>query len=192
MKETWTKIENWLKNNADQIYNSLNDGADEEDFESLEEVINKKLPEDFKAFYGVHNGQDTASEGLIDTEEFLSTERIMDEWQVWKDLYDKGVFDESVSEADDGIKERWWHPSWIPITYDGSGNHYCLDLSPDEGGKKGQIIRIWHDSPERELVASSFSEWLNEFTEDLGNEEYIYSEEWGGVINKADIEDYDE
>ena len=158
----------------------------------MKELINKSLPEDFKAFYGIHNGQDSTSEGIFDTEEFLSTERIMDEWQVWKDLFDKGVFDESVSEADDGVKEKWWHPAWVPITYDGSGNHYCLDLSPDEGGKKGQIIRIWHDSPERELIASSFSEWINEFAEDLENEEYIYSQEWGGVINKADIEDYNE
>jgi cell wall assembly regulator SMI1 len=192
MKETWTKIENWLKENANHIYNSLNDGADEEDFENLEELINKKLPEEFKAFYSIYNGQDSTSEGIIDTEELLSTERIMDEWQVWKDLYDKGVFDESTVEADVEVKEKWWHPAWIPLTYDGSGNHYCLDLSPDEKGKKGQIIRIWHDSPEREFIAPSFAEWMEGFAEDLGNEEYVYSEEWGGIIHKSELEEYEE
>ncbi|MDF1549831.1 MAG: SMI1/KNR4 family protein [Bacteroidales bacterium] len=192
MKETWTKIEDWLQENASQIYDSLNEGASDEDFEDLEDLISKRLPDEFKAFYRIHNGQDASSEGLIDTEELLSTERIMDEWQVWKDLYDRGVFDESVSEADDGVKENWWHPLWIPITYDGSGNHYCLDLSPDEGGKKGQIIRIWHDSPERELIADSFTEWINDFAEDLIDGEYFYSEEWGGVISKADVEDVED
>ena len=192
MKETWTKIENWLEENANHIYNSLRDGADEEDFENLEDLINKKLPEDFKTFYSIHNGQESTSEGLIDTEEFLSTERIMDEWQVWKDLYDKNVFDESNVEPDDGVKEKWWHPAWIPLTYDGSGNHYCLDLSPDEGGHKGQIIRIWHDSSERELIATSFTEWIEEFAEDLSNEEYVYSKEWGGVIHKTELEEYEE
>ncbi len=192
MKETWTKIENWLKQNANHIYNSLNDGANEEDFENLEELINKTFPDDFKMFYTVHNGQESASEGLIDTEELLSIERIMDEWQAWKNLYDEGVFYESAVEVDNGIKEKWWHPAWIPLTYDGSGNHYCLDLSPDEGGQKGQVIRIWHDSPERELIANSFTEWVEKFAKDIGNEEYIYSEEWGGVVNKAELEEYEE
>lgn len=192
MKETWTKIEDWLQENAGQIYDSLNEGASDEDFENLEELINKRLPDDFKAFYRIHNGQDSIGEGMIDTEELLSTERIMDEWQVWKDLYDKGVFDESVSESDKGVKENWWNPFWIPITYDGSGNHYCLDLSPDDGGKRGQIIRIWHDSPERELIADSFSEWMTDFANDLADGEYIYSEEWGGIVNRADVEDVED
>jgi cell wall assembly regulator SMI1 len=192
MKETWTKIEDWLKKNAGQIYESLNEGATDEQFEELEDLIDKKLPEDFKSFYRIHNGQDQTSYGLIDAEEFLSVERIMDEWNVWKELYDKGVFVDSVSEADLGVKEAWWNPLWIPITYDGSGNHYCLDLSPDEGGKKGQIIRIWHDSPERELIADSFSEWMGYFVEDLENDEYIFSEEFGGIVNNEDVEEFEE
>jgi cell wall assembly regulator SMI1 len=192
MKETWIKIENWLKKNAGQIYESLNEGATDEDFEELEDLIDKKLPEEFKAFYRIHNGQTQSSLGIIDAEELLSIERIMDEWSVWKELYDKGVFDDSVSEADKGVKEDWWNPLWVPITYDGSGNHYCLDLSPDEGGKKGQIIRIWHDSPERELIEDSFSMWVNYFAEELESGEYFFSEEFGGIINKEDVEEIDE
>lgn len=192
MKETWTKIEDWLKKNAGQVYDSLNEGATDNDFEDLEDLIDKKLPDDFKAFYRIHNGQVAASPGLIDGEELLSTERIMEEWSVWKELYDKGVFDDSVSEADNGVKEDWWHPLWIPITYDGSGNHYCLDLSPDEGGKKGQIIRIWHDSPERELIENSFKIWMEYFADDLEEGEYIYSEEFGGIVNREDTEEYEE
>jgi cell wall assembly regulator SMI1 len=192
MKETWTKIEEWLKNNAGQIYESLNKGATDEDFEELEELIDKKLPEDFKTFYHIHNGQEQTGLGLIDAEELLSVERIMEEWNVWKELYDQGVFGDSVSEADMGVKEVWWNPLWIPITYDGSGNHYCLDLSPDEGGKKGQIIRIWHDSPERELIADSFREWIGYFAEDLEDGEYFFSEEYGGLVNSEDVEELEE
>lgn len=192
MKETWTKIEDWLEKNASQIYDSLNEGATDEDFEDLEDLINKTLPIEVKTFYEIHNGQSSIGEGLIDTEELLSTERIMDEWQVWKDLYDRGVFDESEVDADDHVKQVWWHPFWIPLTYDGSGNHYCLDLSPDEGGKKGQIIRIWHDSPERELIANSFTEWVKGFAEGLENNKYVYSEEWGGIINKEELEEAEE
>ncbi|MFN8256973.1 MAG: SMI1/KNR4 family protein [Bacteroidales bacterium] len=192
MKETWSKIENWLKKNADVVYKSLNDGATNEEFEELEEHINKKLPDSFKSFYRIHNGQIPMSEGLIDTEELLSIERIMEEWEVWKELDEKGVFDDSVSNPDKGIREDWWNPLWIPITYDGSGNHYCLDLNPDEGGKKGQIIRIWHDSDERELIAPSFEQWMNDFADDLEAGYYVYSEEWGGIIDIEEIEEEEE
>ncbi len=189
MKETWTKIEKWLKTNAAPIYESLNEGATEEDFEELEDLINKKLPENFKAFYRRHDGQSPTSDGMIDAEELLSISRIMEEWEVWKDLDDKGVFDDSVSDADNGVREDWWNPLWIPVTCDGSGNHYCLDLNPDEGGKKGQIIRIWHDSAERELIANSFEEWINDYADDLEAGYFIYSEEWGGIVDKEDLED---
>jgi len=192
MKEAWTKIEDWLRNNAGQIYESLNDGATDDVLDELEELVNKKLPDNFKEFYRIHNGQDQDGFGLIDAEELLSVERIIEEWNVWKELYDQGVFADSVSEADKGVKEVWWNPHWIPITYDGSGNHYCLDMSPDDGGKKGQIIRIWHDSPERELIADSFQEWIEFFAEDLENEEYIFSEEYGGLINSQDVEELEE
>ncbi len=188
MNEFWTQIENWLEeNDVNQIYNSLNQGADIEDFENLEELINRTLPQDFKEFYSIHNGQSADADGLIDTEELMSLERIAEEWQVWKDLADKAMFEESDVEADKGIKERWWHQGWIPISYDGSGNHFCLDLSPADGGKKGQIIRLWHDSPERELIAGSFTEWISNYVENLKNDKYVYSEEWSGIILKEDL-----
>ena len=192
MKETWTKIENWLKTNAAGIYESLNTGASNEDFEELEDLINKKLPDTFKAFYRRHDGQSPMSEGLIDAEELLCIKRIMEEWEVWKELDDKGVFDDSVSDADAGVREDWWNPLWIPITYDGSGNHYCLDLNPDEGGKKGQIIRIWHDSAERELIADSFEEWMNNYADDLEGGNFVYSDEWGGIVDQEDLEDVED
>jgi len=192
MKETWTKIENWLKINAAPVYESLNEGASDEDFEELEDLINKKLTENFKAFYRIHNGQTPMSEGLIDGEELLCISRIMEEWEVWKELDDRGVFDDSVSEADKGVREDWWNPFWIPITYDGSGNHYCLDLSPDEGGKKGQIIRIWHDSAERELIASSLEEWMNDYADGLEEGSFVYSDEFGGVIDKENLQEAEE
>ncbi len=192
MKETWTKIENWLKTHAAPVYESLNEAASDEDFEELEDLINKKLPENFKTFYRIHNGQSPMSEGLIDGEELLCIKRIMEEWEVWKELDDKGVFDDSVSDADKGVREDWWNPFWIPITYDGSGNHYCLDLSPDEGGKKGQIIRIWHDSAERELIADSLEEWMNDYADELEEGSFVYSDEFGGVIDKENLQELEE
>jgi len=36
-----------------------------------------------------------------------------------------------------------------PLTDSGSGDRHCLDLDPAPGGSVGQVILMWHDSPER-------------------------------------------
>ena len=85
---------------------------------------------------------------------------------------------------DKGIKNDWWNDSWIPITYDGSGNHYCLDLDPTEEGIYGQIIRMWHDDAERTLVANSFKEWIVDYKDKLVSGQMVYSEDYFGIIDK--------
>lgn len=191
MLSTWLNIETWLDKNAPQIKASLNNGIEQKDIEHLENVIGIKLPLDFLEFYKIHNGQDSSSEGLINAEELLSFERIIDEWSIWKDLLDKKTFQENgssfTSDPDKGIKNDWWNPLWIPITYDGSGNHFCLDLDPTDEGKYGQVIRMWHDDSIRSLEANSFTEWINAYAIKLQNGDYIYSEDWGGIISKDNI-----
>ena len=183
----WNRFENWITKNASHLTSELNGSASEDDIAKLEKTIGGKLPKEYNDFLMIHNGQNRDSEGLIDTEELLSTERVLEEWSVWKELLDKGDFKDSQSEPNKGIKSDWWNSKWIPITYDGSGNHYCIDLDPDTSGKSGQIIRMWHDSAERELIANSFGEWISQYVNDLEKGKYTYSEDWGGIINKDDL-----
>jgi cell wall assembly regulator SMI1 len=142
----------------------------------------KKLPEDFRDFYKVHNGQEADVDGLIDAEEILSIDRIKEQWGIWKELYDNGTFTGKHSDPDDGIKDDWWNPRWIPFTFDGAGNHYCLDLDPDEDGEAGQVIRMWHDDAERIHLAYSFGEFIEGYVEDMEAGELHYSEEYGGIF----------
>ncbi|ANQ49389.1 molybdenum cofactor biosynthesis protein MoeA [Flammeovirga sp. MY04] len=183
----WSRFEKWLSKNASHLNSELNTNASEVDITKLEKTIGGKLPKDYIEFLKIHNGQERDSEGLIDTEEFLSTDRVIEEWSVWKDLLDKGDFKESESEPDEGIKPDWWNSKWIPITYDGNGNHYCIDIDPSSSGTNGQIIRMWHDSGERELIANSFKEWISNYVNDLEKGKYVYSEDWGGIINKEEL-----
>src|SRR5690606_12156798 len=189
MENSWKRMKSWLKTNAAHIVDELNGPATDEELLALEQQLNLTLPQEYKSFLKIHNGQDRDSEGLIDTEELLSTERVLEEWTVWKDLLDNGDFDDSQSDPDEGVKEDWWNPKWVPITYDGSGNHYCLDLDPAPGGTSGQIIRMWHDSGERELLADSFAEWIEDYTDQWEEGVYMYSEDWGGIINKEEADE---
>jgi len=192
MTDIWNSIELKLKEIAPDILNNLNAGAETAAIENFETLIHSKLPESFKFFYKVHNGQKSESAGLIECEELLSLERIEDEWKVWKGLLDEQNFEDDnglyTSEPDPGIKNDWWNPLWIPITYDVCGNHYCIDLDPADEGHYGQIIRMWHDDPQRSLEAKSFTEWINKYKDRLLNGELVYSEEYFGIIDKNEID----
>ena len=76
---------------------------------------------------------------------------------------------------------------WIPITYDGSGNHYCVDMDPAPDGTSGQIITMWHDGGERELMADSFTDWLTRLADEYERGEWVYSEDDWGVVRVEDV-----
>lgn len=191
MKEEWERFKGWLGKNFQEGLDDLNEPVSDEKISDLESKLSISLPEDFKEFLKIHNGQAGDAGWLIDGQELLSTERILDEWKVWKGLLDGGGFDDfEESEEEDrgnGVKSDWWNAKWIPFTYDGAGNHLCIDLDPASGGKIGQIITMWHDDDEREVKGSSFNEWFSKYIQDLENKKYVYSDEYEAIVSVDDI-----
>ena len=188
-KKLWSRLEIWINKNVSEADFGLNPGATDEDFKRLEKLIKKELPEDFKRFYRIHNGQnqDPYVPGLIDTELLLSISQIESEWKSWKNFIDNDPEAKNTeSEPQKGIKPDWWNEKWIPITSAGTGDYTCIDLDPTEEGKNGQIIRMIHDDVFRELISPSFTKWFKDYVEKIENGEYIYSKEWGGIINKEE------
>ena len=70
---------------------TLNVGAAETDFARLEAVLGYALPEEFKELYRVADGE-SGTAGVLASEEWLSIERIIEEYGVWKNLLDDGMF----------------------------------------------------------------------------------------------------
>ena len=169
-------------------------GASADAFLHLEQLTQTRLPEDFKAVYSQLNGQNEDSVLVFEGEEWLSLERVADEWGVWKDLLDNGTFAHGgnamgSSDAEAGIQSVWWSPKWLPFTYDGSGNHLCIDLDPAAEGTYGQVIRMWHDNPSRTLEAHSFGAWLEAYVQGLEAGEFVYTEDYRAIINIEDAAD---
>lgn len=192
MQEIWVRIESWMRANAPKVFDVLQPGASDAQITELEDFLSIQFPEDIRSSYRIHNGQSTYDYGLVNGREFLSLERIKDEWQVWKELLDSGTFQaedgqDQGSGPAPGICNVWWSSKWIPLTYDGGGNHDCLDLNPAEGGTVGQIITMWHDDAEREIIAPSFREWLEQYAEGLESGQFIFSEEYNGIVNADDV-----
>jgi cell wall assembly regulator SMI1 len=179
MEEIWQRIDLWLQANTPQIFETLQSGASEAQIAEVEAALSIKLPEDVRASYRIHDGQSAYKEGLFEGREFLSLARIREEWEVWKDLLDSGDFKGCESEPDVGIRNDWWNEKWIPITYDGAGNHDCLDLAPADGGTVGQIITMYHDSSDREIVSSSLREWLQKYVDGLESGQFMLQENYG-------------
>ncbi len=170
----------------------LNAGASEADFAELEQTLGYALPEEFKELYRVANGE-TDIDGVFAGEEWLSIERIIDEYNIWQELYQNGTFQDDGTpygcEPEAGIKpDFWWNPKWIPLTADGSGNSKMIDLDPSEQGTAGQIIQMWHDDSRREKAANSLREFLENYVRDLEAGLYVLDDEYG-VILQSELDD---
>jgi cell wall assembly regulator SMI1 len=187
MESIWKRIEAWLADNGPEVLSSLQAGATDDEISETEAFLEVTFPRDVRDSYRIHNGQLSEGPGLLESRAFLSLDAIQYHWSVWKELLGNGALTRTKSQPDGPIRDDWWNPRWIPLTYDGSGNHHCLDLSPAPGGKEGQIILMWHDDPTRSIVARSFKAWLEGFARDLETGEYIYLDEDNALVKKDDL-----
>ena len=186
MKDLWIQLENWLSAHWPSGLAELNPPATDQEIASLEAALGVSLPKDFVDCLKVHNGQSPTSGGLFDGSEFLSCAAIQGQWSVWKDLLDSGEFDGIESEPQEGIRSDWWNARWIPFTHNGGGDHLCIDLAPGEGGHVGQVITMWHDMGERAVQAKSFRAWFSEYVAAVVAGDYVYSDDYGGLVHKDD------
>ncbi len=148
-----------IEDKAKDIGMSLPRGAKKSDIEKAEKAMRVRLPDEVRAFYLCHDGGGDAY--FVEHRELLSLRRMVNEWKVWKELFDKGQFEEENDHGTKGIQKVWWIPEWIPaVTYDGAGNHDIIDLAPGKGGTQGQIISFYHDDESRRIEAKSFLVWL--------------------------------
>ena len=160
IEKQWTNFKNRLKIQNQPLLADLNPPATDATISLIEEKIGIKLPMDFIHCLKVHDGQKGKQEGLFSGLEFLSSTRILAEWMVWQRLFENGDFDGFQVQSGAGIQPVWWNPRWIPFTYNGMGDHLCLDLDPASGGQVGQVIAIWHDDGARKKKADNFAQWF--------------------------------
>lgn len=187
MKQDFEKFKRWLADNYPEGLDDLNPPATDNEVETLKNGLGFEIPEDLILLLKIHNGQKGDAGGLFDEQEFLSSYRILDEWKVWSDLLDGGEFEGYSSEPESGIKNSWWNKKWIPITYNGAGDHYCLDVDPSESGTEGQVMTMWHDSADRELLSESLNSWFGSYVLQILSGDYVYSDEYESIVSKDDV-----
>lgn len=185
MQTIWDRIEQWLRNNAPTVLAGLNPPATRDEIIQTEAILGISFPQDVVDTFLIHNGQASQTPWLLDGWEFMSLERIVAEWKIWKDLLDGGDFEGSSSISTGYTVTDWWNDRWIPLTYDGAGNHHCLDLAPGDLGTSGQIIVMWHDDYPRKVIAVSYRAWLSDLADAFEAGEYHLSEEYNAIVPRG-------
>ena len=151
------------------------------------------LPEEVKASYHIHDGQFSdgrfgSPQALVEGRRLLPLSEAVKDWQGWRLLYEEGTIDETEpgwrARAWGPVKKRWFHPKWVPIATNMGGDFHCADLSPAKGGVPGQIVLVWHEYGDRNVVATGFCEWLGRFAGDLEAGVYAYSHERCDLVPK--------
>jgi cell wall assembly regulator SMI1 len=179
MQDIWQRIESWLGANAPKILAGLLPGAIDEAIRSTEEQLAVCFPRDVRASYAIHDGQRGTAPSFMGEWDLLSLEAVVKQWNLLKELLDAGTFTsaDAVVETVGPVRGNWWNAKWIPVTHNGAGDFYCLDMDPAPGGKQGQIITYWHVNTPREKIADSFQELMKKFADDLYADKYRVKED---------------
>jgi cell wall assembly regulator SMI1 len=175
-REAFAKISKWLTTNANKISElSLQVGTNDSKLSELETLIGRQLPEDFKEMYRLHNGMDSSENmaSFFYGMDFYSVDRIMSEFKRKIEIKESCVLKKSSKEID---MANIYNPNWICFGFDGAHTSLLLDFSPTKEGNEGQVIFIDDENDIGILVATSTSELLTTFADDLENGLYSLDE----------------
>lgn len=167
IKTQWERIERWLAAHAPEILAGLNPPATLERIREVERLLDCEFPPEVVDSFLIHNGQKWDSPGLVGGDELYDLDRILSSWMTWKELIDKGTFDDNESESGGVTSSVWYDLRWIPLTHEPGGDELCLDLNPGPAGVHGQIIQMVHDSRDRFAIAPSYGAWLTNLADQM-------------------------
>jgi cell wall assembly regulator SMI1 len=163
--EVWSRVEGVLRATAPDRLAALPAGASPEAIAAVEGRLGLALPDDVRDSYAVHNGSGGAdvlahrTMGLIDVP-LLSLDEVVRDRRMWLASRRPPGFDDGRAGPEGPIQAVWWNPRWVPVTWDGGGDHLCIDLDPAPGGMPGQVIYFSHEVGPVEVVAGSWRAYL--------------------------------
>jgi cell wall assembly regulator SMI1 len=182
MKTVWDRIHVWLAANAPVVLATLRPGASEDEIRAAEREMGVALPEDVKACYRIHDGQEgRVPPGFLYGWGLLPLARVRKWQRTLVRLVEGGDFDGLKGAPMGPVRDDWYHPAWIPITSNTLGDAFCLDLAPAPGGDVGQVIIWYHDYTNRGVTERSFALWLAHFADELESGRWSYSEDEYGL-----------
>lgn len=157
----WATISAWLAEHHPRALTLFAPPATPEAIAAAEAALGCTLPDDYKQFLRIHNGQDEFAP-WVGLGALLPIEQVAPARA--------NIFNEDGEvDPDDvgpGIRAVDYLQAWIPISRSSRNRDYlCLDLDPAPGGTVGQILEFVIDFNGRPLVANSFADLLSKYFE---------------------------
>lgn len=191
MQKLWQRIEQWIANNTDGDL-ALRPGAPEAEIVALETQIGRRLPDDLRESFLIHDGQDMPSVRWFDGERRLHPlASIAEQW----------TFDADNSSDAEGPAEdpramfTLMHRDRLPligVRFWDADNVYC-DFLPGPDGRDGQLL--YKMDIELRVIAASWRGFLEEYARKLDAGELVYRkgvdmypEAKGGIHHAAGAE----
>jgi cell wall assembly regulator SMI1 len=167
MDRIWARIHAWLGANAPAGYGRLHGGASESEIRAAEKALGLELPEDIKASYRIHDGQEDEP-GLLGGEgwRLFSLREIVDLWGRWSRYPE--------------MAHR------VPLADIVTGDHVFLSVDP-KTGRPDRLLIQRHDRTSPDPFMPSFAAWLADFAGQLEAGELVYAEEEGCLMYEDEI-----
>lgn len=163
MKEIWRRLESWYRDYAPEVAASLKAGATEAQLARLEKRLGRRLPEDFRESYKLHDGQrESARVGLAMGMNLQPLAWSLD-WMKRLEDFGKDAPDWLTnvgSLPEDAVQRFRAHRDWVPVTNDSGGNFMGLDMAPGPKGQVGQVIIFGSREETNYVVAPSWTAFL--------------------------------
>lgn len=196
VSEAWSRIERWLGANAPDARAQLRGPAAPGDLEKLEKLIGYVLPDEVKAIYLVHDGEDGTGSGMLGGWDlFLPLSQVMTYWRLYVDLAEqlggqedtpdhwRRQIEEDVIFIKGPVKPLLGSPRRIPVTNMNGDILRFLDFDPAPGGQPGQVIEVDPEGCMYQVVAPSFVDLLEQHAGALERGDYAVVD---GDITRVD------
>lgn len=160
------RIEVWVARNHPGRLPFLRPGAVSSTFSRVEAKFGKPLPSDLRVLYAAHDGQPEGAPTLYLNQRWLPLDLVV---VAWEDLCLRHGSSDALQPAAHAngapvLQDVAWSASWLPIFGSPRGDHYCVDLRPEQ---RGQIIWFLYDQTERAIIARSLGELFRRVADGL-------------------------
>ena len=176
----WTEIVSRIAALSPGVLASVNPPADAHAIDTLERRIGAPLPDGFKQYLAVMDGQNDLGRDhpLIGYNRFLSVARIIETMDMQR--FHFGEEDRVDWITENKIQPMMWDSHWVPFSDFEGSPRLILDLHPGRNGTYGQVWQNWPGRDREDdgtVMALTFAEFSTELLRWLTTRSVVVNDE---------------
>jgi len=179
----WTEIVSRIAALSPGVLASVNPPADPDTIDTLERRIGAPLPDSFRQYLAVMDGQNDLGRDhpLIGYNRFLSVARIIETMDMQR--FHFGDEDRVDWITENKIQPVMWDRHWVPFSDFEGSPRLILDLHPGRNGTYGQVWQNWPGRDREDdgtVMALTFAEFSTELLRWLTTRSVVVDD--GGIL----------